>query len=874
MSFRLPTLFRQRPAGLRLLVLGCTLVALAAGQPAGARSLDDLFNEGAAAYGKGDYTRTITLFTEILKQAKPSPALEPVYFTIAAAKLRKGDNDGAIAAFRLYLQTYPAGSQLNDARAGLTKALIAAKRMPEALAAINSLRDLRGRSGSQGIDNYATVLGLTLDIADSLLDKKKPADALSLLQTALRREQIIERQRGRIVDLDRLYRQAVAVGGSGDGGSALGANRDALASRLKDAKDALKSVEDNLAFDIPKLLRQAQCHMELGQPWEATVVYREILDLFPSAPDRVYALRGLVYARQSTDRLPDAQALCQRFLKEFPSSPLVPEMAAVGGQIAAQLNDNDQAAQLFGSAIEKSQGDRLERVIFQLGGVRFALRDWAGAREMFDRYVKNYPKGEWTDNAGYRSAISWFLDNNDADRYAKAEKAIKAFVDKNPNSVYLADAHYRLAVCQFAFQEYKKAIASCEDWEKRFPTDGMLAEVLSLKGDVQKTLEQNDAAIETYLRAASAASTDEVLSYTLGEAARLLEQKKDWARLASVFSTQIERQPDSKLAMGWYYWVARAKARAGQSGEAWDFLSDHVGQQIANPANEDVEKIIGLMAQIRAKERTPAGAPTPPSPTDQLAERLKLADDAQPLVRARLSYYQARVLSLSLKPDEAEKILLKIGREMPAEQMSAALLAVVGESLCKAGESARATPFFNALLDRFPASDYRDYAYVGLGNLALDRNEPENALRFYDDAINKAGAVHRQREATVGQARSQLALGRLDKAAKLFEFIAGAKEWRGEATALSLYYLGEIAVKQGDLPKGIAFFQRVFVSQVRYTEWVAKSYVASGRAFENLGKKPEAAATYREMLRNEKLKDRPELATARTRLQALDPAAP
>ncbi len=59
-----------------------------------------------------------------------------------------------------------------------------------------------------------------------------------------------------------------------------------------------------------------------------------------------------------------------------------------------------------------------------------------------------------------------------------------------------------------------------------------------------------------------------------------------------------------------------------------------------------------------------------------------------------------------------------------------------------------------------------------------------------------------------------------------------------------------------------------------YTEWVAKSYIASGRAFEDLGKKPEAAATYREMLRNEKLKDRPELSTARTRLQALDPASP
>ncbi|MFA6288456.1 MAG: tetratricopeptide repeat protein [Opitutaceae bacterium] len=873
-----------------LVIFACAALAfnlLPAQTPAPApapSALDTLFKKGADAYNRGDYDTSIASFEQIIKLAKPGPVLEPIYYSIASAKLRKGDNDGAIAAFHLYLRTYPNGSQINDARASLTKALIAAKRMPEALAAIASLRELRSRTGSQGIDNYAAVLGLTLDIADSLMEAKKPAEALELLQTALWRDQIIDRQRRRIVELDRLFKQASASASISAGAeSALGANRDALASRLKDAKDAMKSVEDNATFDIPRLLRQGQCYMELSQPWEAIVVYDEILSRFPSSPDRVYALRGLVYAKQNANLLPEAQALCQRFIDEFPSSPFAPEVAAVGGQIAAQLQDNTKAAEFFGSAVQNTQGPMLERVIFQLGGTRFALGDWPGARQMFDRYIKDYPKGEWADNAGYRSAISWFLDGNDADRYTKAEKAIKAFVANNPSSVYLADGYYRLAVCQFAFQEYPQAIAACDDWEKRFPTDGLLAEVLSLKGDVQKTIasnatepkkaaEYNRASVETYLRAASAASSDEVLGYALGEAGKLLEQEKDWTRLSSVFSSQIERQPDSKLVMGWYYWVAKAKAKAGHASDAWDFLADSVGKQLDNPANEDVEKILELMAQIRAKERPVAGAPAP-SALEQLTERLKLANDAPALVRARLQYYQARVLTLSRKPDEAEKIILALGREMPADQMSAALLAVAGESLLKAGDSERAKPFFNALLERFPSSDYRDYAYVGLGNMALDRKDADAALKAYTDALKKAGAVHRQREATVGQARSLLALGQLDKAAKLFELVAGAKEWRGEATALSLYYMGEIAIKQGDLPKGIAFFQRIFLSYVRYPEWVAKSYIASGKAFEDLGKKPEAANTYREMLRNEKLKDRPELSVARSRLQVLDPSA-
>ena len=856
-----------------LLVLGSLSTPEAWSQAAAApaaTSLDVLFKQGADAFTGGNYDRTIALFTEILKQAKPSPRLEPVHYTIAAAKLLKGDNAGAIEAFRTYLQIYPSGAQLNDARVGLTTALINAGRMAEAQAALASLSNLR--SGREGLDNYASILGLTLQVADSLLEAKKTREALILLQQAPDRAQIIVLQTRRIRELGALLEQANATAGNLSGETNLASNRDNLSTRLQSAKAALTQVEASDTFDLPRLLRQARCHLELDQPWHAMVICQDTIVRFPNSPDRAYALHSFIMARREAGPPKQALKLCQEFIATFPGHPLFPEVAGIAGQLAVQLDDTPSAIGFFGAALPKSEGKFRESLLLQLGNAYFSTGAWAQARETFERYLKEFPSGQWIDNVSYRTALSWILDTSDADRYTKAEKALAAFVEKNPASAYLSDACYRLAVCQFAFQDYKKAIAACEDWEKRFPADGLISEVLSLKGDVQKTLADNDAALETYLLAASAASSDEVMSYTLGEAGRLLEQKKDWTRLASVFSTQIERLPDNKLAMGWYYWVARAKARAGQPAEAWEFLADHVGMQITNPANEDVEKILELMAQIRSKERPAADAPSTPSPVEQLSERLHLVNDAPPLVGARLRYYQSRVLDLSRKPEEAAKIMLALGREMPADQMSAALLAVAGEALYKDGDAARATPFFNALLEHFPASDYRDFAYAGLGNLALDRNEPTAAIVFFDNALGLAGAVHRQREATVGQARSHLALGNLDNAAKLFELIAGAKEWRGEATALSLYYLGEIAVKQGDLPKGIVYFQRVFVSQIRYPEWVAKSYIASGRAYENLGKKPDAAKTYYEMLRNERMKDRPELAEARTRLKVLDPA--
>jgi tetratricopeptide (TPR) repeat protein len=81
--------------------------------------------------------------------------------------------------------------------------------------------------------------------------------------------------------------------------------------------------------------------------------------------------------------------------------------------------------------------------------------------------------------------------------------------------------------------------------------------------------------------------------------------------------------------------------------------------------------------------------------------------------------------------------------------------------------------------------------------------------------------------------------------------------------------MGDIALKQNDLPTAIANYQRVYVAYQRYLPWVAKAYINSGDCFERLGKLPEAVKTYQEMLANEKLAAFPEADVARKRLEVL-----
>ena len=54
------------------------------------------------------------------------------------------------------------------------------------------------------------------------------------------------------------------------------------------------------------------------------------------------------------------------------------------------------------------------------------------------------------------------------------------------------------------------------------------------------------------------------------------------------------------------------------------------------------------------------------------------------------------------------------------------------------------------------------------------------------------------------------------KSRKLFEEVAGMREWRGESTALAVYSLGELEARQGHWAEAIVHYQRVF--------WLTKNF--------------------------------------------------
>ncbi len=860
--------------------LGVSVTAVRAQESASVAELAKKFKDGADAYAAKDYVTTISLYGDILKATQPGPMLDPVYYMIGAAHYGAGHYEDAEQGLALYLKLYPQGARVADARVGLIRSWLHQGKLNEA-------RDLIVNSDGwdDDIDDFRMGRGLELDVVDELIKAERYDDALTVLQGVRPREDLLAAQRVRGMELKRQLDWASLQAGALGASTALGSQRELLVGRLSSAQASLLAIQADGAFDLPLCLRFGRIYLEKQKPWLALVAYREAYEQFPQAESRSYALNGMILAWQGIGRFPRALELCQQYLNDYPTGAQLAEVAFVAGQLSMQLNKPADAVGYFGQVLRPNISPKLrEQIAFLLPNAKFGARDWAGARAGYRDYLTNYPAGEFRGQANYYAAMTYFLTGD----FVEAMGQIRQFTENFPQSPLLPDAYYRLAVCAYSGKDYASVVERTQSWQERFGKNALLVEVLSLEGDGLKMLDREPEAIDIYLRAMRLAKGDAARVYPLREAVRLLEKAREWNRLAEIYKGLMQTYPNSPQVLDWAYGMARVRLRQHQRPEAVTVLTSHLRPFLVDPTRDLVEKALGLLAQQQARHRsapppvtvadtplvslptvTPVQPPT--SPADMLIGQLGFMAGKVPegLVAARIEFYRYQVAYYGGQRTDAQAIMLGIGKSNGPAGLSAPIMGLAGEALGKAGDGARAEVFFKALLKNYPDSPWRDIAYVGQGDLALAAGHADVALANYTDAVDKAGGEFRLREALMGQARAQLQLGKLDEAAKLFTRVAGERAWRGEATAECLYQLGVVAAKQGDFARAINFYQRVYVGYARYPEWTARSYLESAQLFVQLGKIQEAANTYREIIKADRLKDRPEVAVARESLSKL-----
>ncbi len=838
--------------------------------PAGPHNGDAIYGLAQANLLSKNFAEAAQLFAALESDPK---LREQALLAQATALKETGKVDQAIAA----LEKLTAG-EIRTAQ-GARGLMLLAQTYAQKGAADKAVKTLtRLHAQVRLVDNLIELNGMTIELGDQLFKKKEFVDALAAYRSAYPREQVIKMQQERIAAMTQAIEDnRNAARADPTQVANLGTVINQLKADITRAQELLAAFEKLPDITPAIYIRMASSFYETDKKWEAIVVYQELLDRYPKAPERETALFGIIVSLAEVNQGERAVARCEEYLRDFKTGPNAETVGYLLGAVALQANDPQKAETYFGRMLEtQPKSNFREQMRYLLGNAKFMAGKHEEAIAEYQKYLKEYPKGQNVEDVTYRMALTSVF----AGKYEEGIQKLNDYLKQYPQGIFVSDARYRLAVCYYAASQYDQVINDCKAWERDFEKNQQLGEVLALLADSYAATGRDQLAIDEYIRSYKSATTDEVMNYSLFAASKLLQKQGEWNRVSDLFAEFIKERPDHPTVITALYWIGKAKAREGQVDEAKKITADTIKKYIGNPQREAVELLLTQLAQLSVKKK-PAVAegettPAPPA-VDPGAELEQLlgdsAGDTSPTTKARILFAKAELARLRRQPAEEEKNIALIATTAKPEELSPILLGRAGDYLVGKGKLDEAKPFFDRLMEEYPKSENIDFAYNGLGEIALLKKDYPKALRYFTDGSEKVVAIQKMKDLTIGKAKTLLAMDRLVEAKKVFEQIASVRDWRGEATAFSVYSLGDIEARQGHWAEANAYFQRVFVGYRKYLPWVAKAYLRSAESFEKLGKPQEAANTYRELVRlsedKKELQGFAETLEARKKLEAM-----
>jgi outer membrane protein assembly factor BamD (BamD/ComL family) len=329
--------------------------------------------------------------------------------------------------------------------------------------------------------------------------------------------------------------------------------------------------------------------------------------------------------------------------------------------------------------------------------------------------------------------------------------------------------------------------------------------------------------------------------------------------------------------------VKRQVSIADQKKRALKILSDAVSESINNRTQEGTEKLIVFLAEKLSRKIKRVKAGTTPEPgaytsteaEKELVKLLRLDDHRESLVAQARGFFALGQLAIfTREPEKTAANFAKIAANYKAEELNPTILAMVGDSLLAKGDQKKAADYFGYILEHSRSSEYADYGFAGLAEIAFANKKYAEALSLCNEAIDNNILMSKELDLRFTRACSLAELSKYADAKKEFEEIAKTKEWRGEKTAASLYWLGLMAERQATDDMGyneaIAYYRRCHMTWKKYEVWAAKSYFASAKLFATkLNQKDAAKVLLKEMLEKDRIKDTREAQEAKSFLLGL-----
>lgn len=633
---------------------------------------------------------------------------------------------------------------------------------------------------------------------------------------------------------------------------------------------ALRQVEN---YDVELYYRIARGYMEAQR-------YREACELFlhlHAVGGQEKAEEALYLAFQCATRIlpwPRAYGIGRQYMEKFPSGKWFDELSLMMGQMYAKEQNWPETIRHFTEVLRvRPNHQSAAECLFLMGYAHFMEEQFEQAIVRLKELRTRFPEWEQTDGAVYWTAMALMFKGD----YAAAATDFDLLLTRHPGTVYVEDAAYRRAVCNYALAQYELADERLAAFLKTYPQAKLAAEANMMRGDIAGALGRIDDAVSAYQRAA--AYPDERLNiefynHCSFQAGQILFDHERYADVRAHFQRYMDRKrPDSNIPLA-VYWVGRALFQLGEVAGTARFYKDAVVKYGTDRKQVGVDMI--LDEWVSTTRRLP-----PEQAVEAWDDVIKTVRDAAASGDKVAALRFTRVLMF--KPDivasARERLLSVLLQPENVTNASPAVLETMLDGAKARSQTNLAFMVAQAIITDFTETDYALDARMFLAQNAMaqarESVSPDAARPFYDEAIKQLTVI-REVYATSGEASQALLLlgqlyreqGKIDEADACFEAVLGVRGW-SPSWPEALHGRGLCAEARKDFLKATAYYERIYVMYSNYRGWTAKAYLRRADALRRAYQDAKAVETLREMMKNEDLAKYPEYEQAKVMLAKL-----
>lgn len=705
--------------------------------------------------------------------------------------------------------------------------------------------------------DIAVLSFAALDAGDRLLAEKQYDAAIRAYRLSFPRDILIEKQRERLLSVQRSVRRSAAFA------SSIWKTYSAqLIARLERQLERLESMVD---YTAGLFLRSGQAYL-LGTRYpEAAILFRTIAeDSAYEQAIRAQAHYRWILALSEAGKWQAARDTADRFIVLHPGHALANRARFLIASAYQGEGRLAEAIEILDALIDHFPDDRqAPRWYYTRGYLYSVLEQQETARTDFQTALERFPQSELATQLEMWVGLSFFFERN----YETARRHLETLAEKSAKHPLYPEIKYRMAHVRYAMRDYGAALDTAETLITDYPDHYRYAETLALKGDIHMGL----GALATAARAFKQVPPEDtpVYDYAIFQAAKIYRALQRHDLLQEHLAAYLTREDGNKRprmseALYWIAWSLQQEERIEEAFALYEDALERFGNDTKACA---IGSILSEYADLYKIRKAGESFET------WLQENTESSLRAGELTWfARLTQFTAQRLRSSMDDQAADAALLSIHRLVPVNQQDADTLAAVGIILAERGYDS-ADDYFECILNVFPKRFERAAAYYGKALLAKRSNHLEQSRRWLVRFLEETPTHPLAADARLLAAEVLTQQGLFEAATESLNEILQLKKMRGRPHARALAALARIEAELENPKRSIPYWQRIYTLYRAYPDLVAEAYWESARLFEQIDDPIAAHNTVVEMLRDERLKKFSQFALAEAKLAVWEAAA-